>query len=124
MYHFVLDEDIVPAVLFYKHAFEKIPKPSMASRAIGYDKMNVLLTVLNQALGVALESLPPEAQTLDKLSMYEQPVYDQCPEGAMEPYAPAGNWRATDREFLPNLQIPIICRTDMPDIGILQIICP
>ena len=124
MYHFVLDEDIVPAVLFYKHAFEKIPKPSMASRAIGYDKMNVLLTVLNQALGVSLESLPQEAQTLDKLSMYEQPVYDQCPEGAMEPYAPAGNWRATDREFLPNLQIPIICRTDMPDIGILQIICP
>ena len=87
MFHFVVDEDVVPPLLFYKHAYEKIPSPKFFA-----SKRSVLQKVLKVALGVDLESLPPEAQTLDKPSMYEQPVYDSHPEEAMEPYAPVGNY--------------------------------
>ena len=87
MYHFVLDEDIVPAVLFYKHAYERIPKPEIIS-----DKKTILKKILKKTIDISMNDLPQEAQDIDKLPMYEQPVYDDHPEDAMEPYAPMGNY--------------------------------
>ena len=89
-FHFVLEEDIVPSVLFYKHAYERIPRPSKAAQLVGIDKRFILWKILSS--GFSLENLPPEAFHIEIPSMYEQPVYDEESQEAMEPYAPMGNY--------------------------------
>ena len=88
MFHFILEEDIVPSVLFYKHTYERIPRPSKAARLVGIDKRMILLKILNAGFG---DTLPPEVSTIE-IPMYEQPVYDEQSGEAMEPYAPVGNY--------------------------------
>ena len=86
MFHFVLKEDIVPSVLFYKHAYERIPRPTRAAELVGINKKVILMMVLRKALG---DSIPQEAATIE-IPVYEQPVYDE--QDTVEPYAPVGNY--------------------------------
>ena len=86
MFHFVLKEDIVPSVLFYKHAYERIPRPTRAAEILGITKKMILLKILRAAWG---DAIPEEATTIE-IPVYEQPVYDE--QDTVEPYAPVGNY--------------------------------
>ena len=55
MFHFVLAEDIVPAVAFYKHAFQKLPGTNIMNKKDAYQRL------LAYKFGThATESFPPE----------------------------------------------------------------
>ena len=87
MYHFVLAEDIIPAMAFINHLFQRLPElKNGQSKKVWYEE--ILLPGLLKKYQVPV--VPGEDSDLFVPPVYEQPVYDN--DTSMEAYAPIGNY--------------------------------
>ena len=83
MYHFVLSEDIIPAMPFYQHAYQKLPEP-----LINFSKSDYYHHIMSHIM--VGDGAPAELYQVFVPPLYDQPIYDN--DSSLEPYAPIGNY--------------------------------